>query len=90
MMPNVTFPTLPPTSEELAARLASDKTLALHYSTDAVGNRVAEIKRQAEERRRMQEHPDDTAANLIKASQDYADAVDNLRRLQRRPESAED
>ena len=86
----MSFPTLPPTSEELAARLASDKTIAIHYSEDAIGNRVAEIKSQADERRRMRDQPlDDTAANLIKASQDYDTAVENLRRLQCNPEVPE-
>jgi hypothetical protein len=32
---------------------------------------------------------DDTAANLIKASQDYDNAIENLRRLQRLPEVGE-
>lgn len=87
----MTFPTLPPTSEELAARLASDKTIAIHYSEDAIGNRVAEIKSQADERQRMLDQPlDNTAANLIKALQDYDTAVESLRRLQRNPENPND
>jgi hypothetical protein len=82
----MSFPTLPPSTEELAARLASDKTLALHYSQDAIGNRVAEITSQADVRRMLDQPLDDTAANL-KASQDYDTAIENLRRLQRKPES---
>jgi hypothetical protein len=80
----MSFPVKPPTSEELAAVLASDKTIAIHYSEDAIGNRVAEIKSYADDLRRMRDQP--TGVNEVESAEQLRE---RLRQLQRMPELPE-
>jgi hypothetical protein len=80
----MSFPVKPPTSEELAAVLASDKTIAIHYSEDAIGNRVAEIKSYADDLRRMRDQP--KGVNEVESAEQLRE---RLRQLQRMPELPE-
>jgi hypothetical protein len=77
-----------PSQEAMKAFREVSSKLDSQYG-EASTRRVAEIERQADEHRRMRDQPpDDTAANLIKASEDYDAAVETLHRLQREQESA--
>src|ERR1700730_14688329 len=52
-------PVLPPTLEEMSARLANARTIVTHYSESGIDDRVAALEQDANIRRAMREQRDD-------------------------------